>query len=221
MENVKIACPHCGFYREIEQNKVPEGQTRVTCPQCKQVFDFTKEEKGFTFQSAEGEQAGRSDAAAILKYSGFWVRFAAYLIDNLVWLAILFILLKLVLPPGGARELFLSVHEGELDYLLNLTGVIVVFLTVGLSSVIYYIICWNKWGRTLGMKTVGIKVIDYNGENLKASNAFLRWLTGYLLPGIIPYLSFFAYIALGIMVGVNKKKQGWHDMAAKSYVVYE
>jgi uncharacterized RDD family membrane protein YckC len=221
VEKVKIICPHCGFCREIEEDHVPTGQVTVTCPQCKQFFDYKKEEKVFTFQSVYGESAGDASVSSNLKYAGFWIRFVAYMIDGLSWLVVLVVLLKLVMPPGGARELILSLQAGDFSYLGSVTGIIAAVFFVGIGNVVYYTAGWNKWGRTIGMKIVGIKVVGYNGENIKMSQGFFRWLTGYCLPGIIPYLSALAYIVLAVMVGVNKKKQGWHDMAAKSYVVYE
>ncbi|BCA78782.1 RDD family protein [Desulfuromonas sp. AOP6] len=37
---MNIRCPHCDFSRNVDPAKVPAGTTRVTCPQCRQVFTF-------------------------------------------------------------------------------------------------------------------------------------------------------------------------------------
>lgn len=37
---MNIRCPHCNFSRDVDPSKVPAGATRVTCPQCRQVFTF-------------------------------------------------------------------------------------------------------------------------------------------------------------------------------------
>jgi len=42
MNMLTISCPSCGLTRQMPFDKVPEGERRVTCPQCKQVFSFTK-----------------------------------------------------------------------------------------------------------------------------------------------------------------------------------
>lgn len=42
MSMLAITCPSCGFSRQVPAEKVPDGARRVTCPQCKQVFNFAK-----------------------------------------------------------------------------------------------------------------------------------------------------------------------------------
>jgi len=42
MSLLSISCPACGFSRQLPADKVPDGPRRVTCPQCKHVFAFTK-----------------------------------------------------------------------------------------------------------------------------------------------------------------------------------
>lgn len=42
MSMLSISCPSCGLTRQVPLEKVPEGTRRVTCPQCKQVFAFSK-----------------------------------------------------------------------------------------------------------------------------------------------------------------------------------
>jgi len=39
---LSISCPACGFSRQLPADKVPDGPRRVTCPQCKHLFAFTK-----------------------------------------------------------------------------------------------------------------------------------------------------------------------------------
>lgn len=42
MSMLSISCPSCGFSRQVPSDKVPDGPRRVTCPQCKHAFAFTK-----------------------------------------------------------------------------------------------------------------------------------------------------------------------------------
>ena len=56
---MKIACPHCGFTREVPDDQVPDRPVRVTCPKCQQGFAFDK-------AAARAEDAGggaESDAS--------------------------------------------------------------------------------------------------------------------------------------------------------------
>ncbi|MBC7961919.1 MAG: zinc-ribbon domain-containing protein [Steroidobacteraceae bacterium] len=42
MSMLTITCPSCGISRQVPADRVPDGPRRVTCPQCKNVFPFTK-----------------------------------------------------------------------------------------------------------------------------------------------------------------------------------
>ncbi|TLM65333.1 MAG: hypothetical protein FDZ69_10275 [Deltaproteobacteria bacterium] len=39
---MKIACPHCGFSRDVPDDRVPDRPVKVTCPKCQQGFSFDK-----------------------------------------------------------------------------------------------------------------------------------------------------------------------------------
>lgn len=99
--------------------------------------------------------------------------------------------------------------------------------------VLYFILMWNRVGYTVGMRICRIRVINKDGGHPTIVRGIVRWMTGYL-----PYIlmMFITYpvawpmfmrellgtgflIALCIMIGVDKKKQGWHDKAAGTFVV--
>ncbi len=42
MSIITICCPHCAFSRQVPADKVPDEPVQVTCPKCKQAFDFDK-----------------------------------------------------------------------------------------------------------------------------------------------------------------------------------
>ena len=69
----------------------------------------------------------------------------------------------------------------------------------------------SSFQGTFGKRMVGIKVTDENGNRLTLGQSITRNLTK-----IISYLA----IALGfIWVLFDKKRRGWHDMIAKTFVV--
>lgn len=237
MNNVTINCVFCGYSRQLDAARVPAGEIKVTCPKCKMSFPFRKDEGDFSFRASPDQTQSPSQPQAefparastvqppqapvsappSVRFAGFWIRLLAYIIDNLIWLVV-FLMLAV---PLGLASVFTALSGGDdVKALFAVGGIVVALFAVAVGSVFYYVLCWKKWGRTLGMRVAGIKVIDYKGDLLVTSNAFLRWLMGYMLPGMIPYIGALAYLALGIMIGVNEKKQGWHDLLAKSYVVY-
>jgi len=38
---ITITCPHCGFFKEVGADKLPQKATGVTCPKCRERFLFT------------------------------------------------------------------------------------------------------------------------------------------------------------------------------------
>lgn len=149
-------------------------------------------------------------------YAGAWIRFVALIIDNII-IGIGILIIAIPLAALGAVG---GMGHGEraaakLGVIFGLIG----FLIGWVLSVLYFILIWSKTGSSLGMKICGIRLVNKDGGNPTGTEAFVRWLTGYFLPGIIPYLSIVAFIALGIMIGTNERKQGWHDKAAKTFAI--
>ena len=50
MSSVNIVCPHCSFSKAVEREKVGAGKKKVTCPECKQQFDFSLDDVDFKFK---------------------------------------------------------------------------------------------------------------------------------------------------------------------------
>ena len=44
MSQLTITCPHCGFSKDVERQRIPAGVRNITCPKCKQPFAFQKSE---------------------------------------------------------------------------------------------------------------------------------------------------------------------------------
>lgn len=213
-----VKCPYCFFEKDVDENLIPSGKVIVKCPKCEKTFDYQKGDFVFSESVSENNQ---SVADKGFKYAGFWIRLFAYIIDTLL-LLILFAIPVIFFKNRFAPEKVIErIEIGDMSMLLNISFFMVTILIVIIFSIGYYIVSWSKWGKTLGMKILGIKVVDRDGKNISMGKAFFRWLMGYFLPGIIPYIGILFYIALGIMIGIDDKKQGWHDKVAGSFVVYE
>jgi predicted Zn finger-like uncharacterized protein len=215
---VILRCPFCHFEKEVEDSLIPSEKVLVKCPKCQKTFNYHKDNFMFS-ESIVDEQIKSSDKN--FHYAGFWVRFVAYVIDSLLLLILFAIPLMFIKQGFDPENIIERIEVGDISVLLNVSFLLVTVFVIILFSIGYYIVSWSKWGKTLGMKILGIKVIDSEGKNISFGKAFLRWLMGYFLPGIIPYVSILLYIALAVMIGVDRKKQGWHDKIAGSYVVYE
>jgi uncharacterized RDD family membrane protein YckC len=150
-------------------------------------------------------------------YAGFWLRFVAYLIDQLVLgipLLILFAVLIVVLGLSAALQ---GLHPGESpDEAFAAIGAGVIFLGIAVfvvASWLYFALCESStWQATPGKKVLGLFVTDLEGNRIAFPHASGRFFAK-LVTGLIPF-------AIGyIMAGFTAKKQALHDMIAGCLVL--
>lgn len=134
-----------------------------------------------------------------MEYAGFWVRTGAALIDTILMLIIVLPILTLIY--GQDYWLGDSIFVGYWDLLLNyvLPAIVVVLF-------------WIYKSATPGKMALKLSIVDAKTGG-KPSNGQLigRYFAYYV--SMIPLL-------LGIIwVGIDKRKQGWHDKLAGTVVV--
>jgi uncharacterized RDD family membrane protein YckC len=145
--------------------------------------------------------------------AGFWLRFAALLIDEII-----LVIVAQVLVQGarmvGVRQLEVDPNQPpNADQLLELMGAQVgLSLAVFAISLAYYVSMESSsWQGTLGKMAVGIKVTTLEGRRISVANAL-----GRNLAKILSRLT----CAIGyIMAGFTEKKQALHDILASTLVV--
>jgi uncharacterized RDD family membrane protein YckC len=139
-----------------------------------------------------------------IHYAGFWIRFAAAILDRLI----LFLIFSLVDILALTTFLYSpSIVEGVSVYRLTV-------LSLQLLIDLFYSCCFlsSSWMATPGMKAVGIKIVDYNFEQISFGRAIGRFFWE-IISAVIVFIGF-------IMIAFNPKKQGFHDKIANTYVVY-
>jgi uncharacterized RDD family membrane protein YckC len=124
------------------------------------------------------------------KYAGFWIRFIASLIDGILLTAVTYLL-----GFRSSTDLF-SFSE----------------LFQNLLGLVYFIILTVLYGQTLGKMICGIKVVRTDEKPNSWGSIILRETIGKLVSGIVLLLGF-------IWAAFDKRKQGWHDKMANTYVV--
>jgi uncharacterized RDD family membrane protein YckC len=137
-----------------------------------------------------------------VEYAGFWLRFAAYIIDAIIaW-----IILTILFMVFGLGNLFLSEPDEIGASVIGAVGLIylAIFLYFPLMES-------SKWQATLGKRAVGIIVTDLAGNRISFLKALGRTL-GKILSAIIIYIGF-------IMAGFTDKKQALHDLLVSTLVV--
>ncbi|EJL47793.1 putative membrane protein YteJ [Brevibacillus agri] len=133
-------------------------------------------------------------------FAGFWIRVAASLLDSLFLVGVSLLVFNPLRRAMGVSGDFFSL----IDLMEALFGLL-------------YMILLTWWtGQTLGKLITGIRVISARQSrgNLSGGQVILREVIGKFL-STLPF-------GLGYLwVAWNPQKQGWHDLLAKTYVVYD
>ena len=149
------------------------------------------------YETPEGEKTYQRTEP---HYAGFWIRAAAILLDSLFL--------------TGASLLIFQPLRRAIGF-----GSVLFTLVDFLELVFYFLyVCLFTWwsGQTLGKMITGIRVVTagQGRGTLSFGQVMLREVIGKVL-------SFFPF-GLGLLwAGWNKRKQGWHDLIANTYVVWE
>lgn len=143
-------------------------------------------------------------------YAGFWIRWVAAVIDNIILQVVILpvsfivgmVLGVLIVSAGGDPA------QSGTQMMLNLVG-------AGLSLVIqigYNVLMISSAKQaTLGKMALGLKVTDLYGQRITLGRAFGREF-GKILSGAILLIGY-------IMAGFTEKKQALHDMLASTLVL--
>ncbi|MHC1705621.1 MAG: RDD family protein [Tenuifilaceae bacterium] len=156
-----------------------------------------------------------------VKYAGFWLRFAAYIIDQFVIGLAGFILAVPIIIGIVAFGVNLSFIENRDDFfreggLMMVGGIIGLVILIALFSLVmkwlyYALMESSKYGGTLGKMAVSIKVVDLDGNRISFGRA-----TGRYFSRIITNMT----MLIGyIIAGFTEKKQALHDMIASCIVI--
>ncbi|MEN8236422.1 MAG: RDD family protein [Pseudomonadota bacterium] len=131
-------------------------------------------------------------------YAGFWIRLIAYFIDAFVLLFVMVMIFKM--QGEVAPEIF--PHQIPSQALAMLI------------SWLYFSLQYaSPYQATLGMRMVGIKVVDLEYKRLSLARATGRHFAHYISAFIL-FAGFF-------LIAFTKRKQGLHDYLASTYVIYE
>lgn len=135
----------------------------------------------------------------MIRYGGFWRRFAAISIDSIILdlFTVIIYLTGISLVP----------MDGGFSY----TTVIPYYGMAILLNAAYFIYFHGTTGQTPGKRLLGLKVIRVEGTPVTPGIAFLRWV-GYLVSKVPLLLGF-------IWAVFDDRKQGWHDKIAGTCVI--
>jgi uncharacterized RDD family membrane protein YckC len=153
------------------------------------------------------------------QYAGFWKRFVAYIIDQIiVGLASLVLLVPFFALIGVSA---FTMHDENLSYdsdaaisvvIALIAAYITLIAAIWVCQWLYYALMESSnYQATLGKMALGIKVTDMNGNRISFGRA-----TGRYFAKIISSL----ILCIGyIIAGFTQQKQALHDIIASCLVV--
>jgi uncharacterized RDD family membrane protein YckC len=151
-------------------------------------------------------------------FAGFWIRFAASLIDGfLMSICAMILIVPMILVLGLSVDSVESYGNDDIDP--QILGAImlmyVVVFVISLACHWLYFALFESSARqaTPGKMAVGVRVVGPQGERITFARASGRAF-GKFLSGMICNIGY-------IMAGFTEYKQALHDMLATTYVVYK
>ena len=153
-----------------------------------------------------------------LRYAGFWIRFLAYLVDAVILDVPLGLIAFLILSPSIQSVSCTPVDQpfGSQYQCTGLTTFSSLLPALALGALVvtgvYFVVCWARYGRTVGQALCGLRVVDAaTGGRITTSRAIGRYL-GFIISGWV--------LDIGLIwAAFDAQKQGWHDKMASTFVV--
>lgn len=133
------------------------------------------------------------------QYAGFWIRVAAALIDSVIFIIVLMVPVSFIYGE--------QYWSGD-QYIYGFWDLILGYV-VPIAATIWF---WMHFMGTPGKMALRLRIVDARtGNRLSLGQAIGRYF-GFIV-SIFPF-------ALGIIwVGIDRKKQGWHDKLAGTVVI--
>jgi len=133
------------------------------------------------------------------EYAGFWIRVGASIIDSILILIIIAPLLTFIY--GEEYWLSEAFVQGTWDVLLN-------YILPAIAIIIF----WVYRSATPGKMVLGLTIVDAQTGGKPTTGQFIGRYLGYYVSTIPLFLGL-------IWVGIDKRKQGWHDKLAGTVVI--
>ena len=139
-----------------------------------------------------------------MRFAGLWIRIAAGLIDGII-----------VMMVNSLIEILIKVSTfsfRQTDFETSVIAVITVFYGIAIQ-VLYDACCVSSsWRATLGMKAVGIGVVDLNYKGVSFGTAF--WWS--ILSGLSMIILGLGYLTILF----DKDRQALHDKLMAVHVIH-
>ena len=133
------------------------------------------------------------------EYAGFWIRVGASIIDTILMMIIIVPVITAIYGADSWEST--SVIKGVWDILFSY-----------ILPAIVVIIFWVYKSATPGKMATKLTIVDAKTGGKPSTGQFIGRYLGYYLSSIVFLLGF-------VWVGIDKRKQGWHDKLAGTVVI--
>ena len=158
-----------------------------------------------------------SEGQKQVRYAGFWLRFVAYIIDDII---LSFIGFFISLPFIGSiifSAFSIADAGGDTEKtFLGIAGIVgavfmLIIATIVAGWLYYALMETSKQQGTLGKMALGLKVTDMEGNRISFGRASGRYF-GKIISSMIFMIGY-------IIAGFTEKKQALHDLIANCLVI--
>lgn len=168
-----------------------------------------------------------SNPTATPAYAGFWWRFLAYLIDDIIlsfasaivlipiWAVMGFGIFAAGKWEGIDWDFDSGVDPSAWGFIGSIIGLslLTALLAVAIEWLYFSLMESSKYQATLGKMAVSARVTDLEGNRISFARATGRFF-GKIISGMILMIGY-------IMAGFTEKKQALHDLMAGTLVIRE
>lgn len=154
-----------------------------------------------------------------VQYAGFWWRFLAYIIDEIVISFVSWIFIIPILAIFGISLYSLKQSGFDTDDPMLFAGpfimaiIAMAFISTLVKWLYFSVMESSKHQGTIGKLVLKIKVTDTSGSRISFARATGRYF-GKILSGMILLIGY-------IMAGFTERKQALHDILTGCYVIKE
>jgi uncharacterized RDD family membrane protein YckC len=192
-------CSECG--RPYPAHEMVTIGAATVCAQCKPLYMQRVREGG--------------QPVGVMRYAGFWIRFVARIIDDIILMVVGFIInlpIQFALGLSAARVSGdIGAGVAALPVLLGTIGLsLAINLVIGALYEIYFL---STRSATVGKLALGLKVIRADGGTLSVGQATGRFFA-YTLDACFTLTIGF------IIAGFDSEKRSLHDRICDTRVIY-
>lgn len=144
--------------------------------------------------------------ATTVRYAGFWIRWAASVIDGIIVQLIASVMIIIVSFAIPTVDTSAPDTIGWLQIVINMFGV--------LFSISYYVGLTARYGATWGKTLFGLTVVSDNLQKVSFTQVLFRETIGKFLSLVTLTIGY-------LMAATTKKKQALHDIVAHTVVIYK